>query len=535
MRGSYSVRVLVAGLSGVMVLAGAIADAGAQAPKAAAKAAARKDAAAGYDPRGSLKIAWAVGPLGYDPHLTRAQIVAPPIMNPVYDRLVFLDSKLELKPMLATSWSFAKDGQSLEFKLRKGVKFSDGVPFNAGAVKANIDRARTHEKSSLKAQLSAITSVDVVDDGTVRFNLAPGKGMTLVSEMAYVAGMMASPAALDKPDLNSNPVGTGPYVLQPGSFKPAESATYVRSPNPYWGGQEAQKLASFQLIGINREQTAVNALRAGQIDVAVISTQSLPEVKEMSAGGKFKYAAYRQPRVYVAYLNQGKNPALKLQRVRQAISTAIDRDAIGEAIFNGACRPHYQPLVEGTRGFDRQLQGTYKYDKEKARRLLKEAGVQNLTFEAINVAGGQAEALNKAIQAQLADIGVTMRLVNTTSSEAIAAFAQGKAEMYIQIGQPYWDPERVLNTYVEDAIYLPGGTTGIVRKAAAGLVDPGKSALEHERILKATNRAVVEEAMAAFICQATNVVAARADVVGLDNIPYAAINVYDVRFLGVRR
>src|SRR5690348_8703140 len=72
-----------------------------------------------YDPQASLKIAWSVGPLGYDPHLTRAQIVAPPIMNPIYDRLIFLDSKLELKPMLATSWAFSKDGRMLEFKLRK--------------------------------------------------------------------------------------------------------------------------------------------------------------------------------------------------------------------------------------------------------------------------------------------------------------------------------------------------------------------------------------------------------------------------------
>jgi ABC-type transport system substrate-binding protein len=136
----------------------------------------------------------------------------------VHNYLVRFDARVQLHPDLAVSWTQSRDGLTWTFKLRKGVKFHDGTPFNAEAVKYNFDRFLGPEKP-LKSGLHdpIIKSVDVVDDFTVRFNLKVPFAFFL-NNLAHSASGIVSPAAHKKwgKDLTLHPTGTGPFKFGSG-------------------------------------------------------------------------------------------------------------------------------------------------------------------------------------------------------------------------------------------------------------------------------------------------------------------------------
>src|SRR5690606_7901451 len=129
---------------------------------------------------------------------------------PVYDRLVYSAPDGSLEPMLATDWAIAEDGSAIDMTLREGVTFHDGTPFNAEAVKANLDRAKTAEFSVLKPDLESLREIQVIGPNEVTL-VIDGGAAPLLASLADRAGMMISPAAFDAPDLGQNPVGAGAY------------------------------------------------------------------------------------------------------------------------------------------------------------------------------------------------------------------------------------------------------------------------------------------------------------------------------------
>ena len=133
--------------------------------------------AAEIDPEGSVTMAWAGPMASLDPH------VVPGLADQIYtflmyDRLLNLDPSVTLQPMLAKSWAFVDDGRALVLQLRDDVVFQDGTPFNAEAVKINLERGKNLETSTVKTALQSIRSIDVVSDHEVRLNLVPGQGAT---------------------------------------------------------------------------------------------------------------------------------------------------------------------------------------------------------------------------------------------------------------------------------------------------------------------------------------------------------------------
>src|SRR5690606_12811646 len=127
-------------------------------------------------------------------------------LYPAYDRLTELTPDGEVIPMLAESWEFTDDDTVLRLDLRQDVVFHDGEPFNAEAVKANIERGQTLETSAVKPDLASIEEVVVVDDYTVELHLS-SPGSSLPALLSDRAGMMISPGAFDNPDIDLMPVG----------------------------------------------------------------------------------------------------------------------------------------------------------------------------------------------------------------------------------------------------------------------------------------------------------------------------------------
>ena len=164
---------------------------------------------------------------GYPPRIVgAARDYAPPF----FDRLLSIGDDGKYKPGLALSWDTSKDGKTITFKLRQGVTFHDGTPFNAQAVKSNLDNL-IPPKATI---LSGITSVDVVDDYTVKLNLPAYNNLILYHFAANPATYMYSPEALKKNGADwatTHPVGTGPFMLK--DYQPNISLTLVKNPN-YW-------------------------------------------------------------------------------------------------------------------------------------------------------------------------------------------------------------------------------------------------------------------------------------------------------------
>ena len=181
-------------------------------------------------------------------------------LAPVYDRLIWQTPEVELEPGLATEWGFTDD-LHFEMTLRDGVTFSDGTPFDAAAVAANIDRAKNVEGSGLAAYLASVDTVEVVDPTHVRFVLNRPDA-TLPMQLATRPGMMISPAAFENPDLDSNPVGSGPYELV--EYREGDMAAYERR-DDYWNPDYAG-VKRIELYYIPDSTTRLNGLRTGALD-----------------------------------------------------------------------------------------------------------------------------------------------------------------------------------------------------------------------------------------------------------------------------
>ena len=157
----------------------------------------------------TLRIGLNEDPDVLDPHRART-FVGRIVFTSLCNKLVDITPDLKFTPELATEWQWGDDGKSLTFKLRPGVKFHDGEPLNAAAVKANIDRARTLPDSLRKSELTSVDNVEAVDDLTVKVNLSRADA-TLLSQLSDRAGMIMSPKALSSADFGQKPICSGPY------------------------------------------------------------------------------------------------------------------------------------------------------------------------------------------------------------------------------------------------------------------------------------------------------------------------------------
>src|SRR3954454_992562 len=154
--------------------------------------------------------------------------------QPVYDSLLRLDAKGDPTPNLATAWKYDKTQTELTLTLRPGVKFTDGAPFDAAAVKTNFLHNQTGANEAA-GQLKGVASVKVVNPTTAVVKLA-APDPSFVANLGNVAGMMASPKAIASGALKQGPVGTGPYTLDKSATTNGSVYTYVRNPS-YWNAQ----------------------------------------------------------------------------------------------------------------------------------------------------------------------------------------------------------------------------------------------------------------------------------------------------------
>ena len=401
-------------------------------------------------------LTWALGSNGanfFDPHVTTNPF-GRSWMYPFYDRLTRIDDNGEVQPMLATAWEFSDDGSSLTFTLRDGVVFHDGTALDAEAVKANLDRARDPDVAAgTFVDLLAVASVEVVDPMTVQLNLsAPGGALPAI--LSDQAGMMISPAAMTNEDLGTMPVGAGPFVAT--EFR-VDEVMFGEAFADYWD-PEFPKVDNLELRFVLDPTTRLNATASGEVDGGTLDivtfTRSDAEDQGLELTERFSTALYQ------LFLNTERVPELANPEVRRAMAMAIDQEAFGAALFNGECRPTDQVFGEGWYPRSPDIGSDFHpFDPDGARAILEAEGVTDLEFTAITANIPSFVAMAEAIQAFLADVGITMEVAPTPIPELIAGFVVNKtADAYWSLNPGAADPAKFVATiWLPQSPFNPGG------------------------------------------------------------------------------
>ena len=291
------------------------------------------------------------------------------IMFQIFDALVTQDEKGDFAPALATEWS-NPDPLTWRFKLRQGVKFHNGEAFDAKSVKFTFDRALNPAfKAPYLSRISAIKSVEIVDDYTVDFKTAvPFPTMLFSLYEASFAAMIVPPGYLAEkgPDiLSTAPVGTGPYKF----VEWLKDDRVVLEANPdYWGGAPAIKKVIFRPI--KEVRTRIAELTSDGVDIAA---DIPPEDVRALETGSTKIASIPSEFVYFYAFDTLKQGPLQNKLVRQAINYAVDVDAIQQALLGGMGTRIALTLPTSAFGYNSSW-SPYPYDPEKAKALLAQAG-----------------------------------------------------------------------------------------------------------------------------------------------------------------
>lgn len=367
---------------------------------------------------GVLKFATFNTPQTFDPAKYTGGKGGLLYLYPVYDSLLRTDPKGEIVPGLATSWTSRTDGVLL--KLRRGVRFTDGAPFNADAVKQNVMRCK-QIGGSCGTTMGPVKSAVVIDPYTVLLRTV-GPRPALVWGLTAAAGMMVSPRAFDSPDLGRRPVGVGGYVLDPSATVEGSKYVYAKAKTPYWDSK-TQTLNGIEIHVIRAAQQRVNALRTGQINASMIGdAQELASYK--AAGIKTSISPTGDP--FAMLVLDPTGPFADV-RVRQALGYAINREALTQGPFRkGLATVSNQLFPKGHRGYVPKPSFSYAYDPDKAKSLLQQAGATNLSFTIPAQPGPQNLIETQAVAGMLNAVGFNAKVVQPPPQGILNEIYSGK-------------------------------------------------------------------------------------------------------------
>lgn len=427
------------------------------------------DGPAAEDPNGSLTFGYFEPTTSMDPHIgTSSQDI--PWLLPVYASLLSYAADGSVEEGLAESFQISAESMTLH--LRDGLTFHDGETLDAAAVVANLERALTHESSAVASELSAIESVDATDPLTVVLTLSEPDA-ALPAKLADRSGMMISPAAFDDgTNLAIDAVGAGPWQLV--EYSPGNRLVAERF-DGYWN-PDAVKLAQIEIRLIDDDDSRLNALRAGEVDIAQIRESQVALAESVA-----NLTVRTDPALAIDHigLNIAHEP-FDDPRVREAISLAIDREALIEGLYRGVGTPASQPFPPGYWANEPSLEGALEYDPERARQLLADAGYPDgFSFEFKSNNQPFRVQATEAIAGMLAEVGIQTTIIPLEGPTILDEFYYQKTvSAYFTPWGGRADPSQTL-----DNLFGPEGLNNpakITSPELTALLDRAREATEVE-------------------------------------------------------
>ncbi len=430
----------------------------------------------------------------------------------------------KIVPGLAQSWDISKDGLTYTFHLRPSVKFHDGTPLTAEAVKFCFDRQlndqgpfyATGTYPYVKGFLGNVAGVEVVNPTTVQIRLKSPL-TPFLQYLAHHSLYVYSPEALKKwgKDMVKHPVGTGPFKLE--TWEPGVRVVLARN-DQYWGG--APKIRQAIYVPIIEAQARLSAIKTGEIDLTMdVPPDSLADLRK---DPDVVVAETNSSAVWYIALNT-RHPALKDKRVRQALNYAIHKDAIIRDILKGTAIVATTPLspVYGAYHEDKTLR--YPFDPEKAKALLKEAGYASgfdVTFFVPESGSGMQSPVEMAtvIQANLAAVGVRAKIQTMEWGAYLKKYLDGPDMAEMSWNPSIGDPDHMMYMLLSSDRFPPAFNAGFYQNPRVDeLLRKGRTTIdEKERIplYREAQRLVVEDAPWIFVDHGKQVIVHRKRVQG---------------------
>ena len=368
----------------------------------AAVALASPFAALAQNRKDAIVLGMTLEPTGLDPTTSAAVSISEVTLYNIYETLTKINENGSVTPLLAESWDVSPDLKTYTFRLRKGVKFQNGEPFNAQTVKFSFERAGSDKSTNKDKRTFASIGVQVIDDYTVVL-LTKEIDPDFPFALGQATAIIVEPKSADTNA--AKPIGTGPYKLD--AYNKGASLVLGKWPEYRNPGQAKIAKVTFRFISDAAAQAA--SLMAGDVDVfpragtrIVAQFKNNPQFQVILAGSRAKT---------ILAINNAKKP-LDDVRVRRAILAAIDRKAIIEGAADGFGTPIGSHYVPGAAGFV-DTTAVNPFDIEKAKKLLADAGVKlPLELTLTLPPPPYARQGGEMIVAQLSKIGIAVKVQN---------------------------------------------------------------------------------------------------------------------------
>jgi peptide/nickel transport system substrate-binding protein len=443
----------------------------------------------------------------------------------IFDTLAYLDDKGEAQPKLAQSWTHSDDYRIWTFRLRPGVKFHDGTPFNAEAVKANFDRQKDPaNKCRCAFYIAFIHDVQAPDDLTVVYNLNdPAVNLPALLANPSSNNVMQSPIAWKTKgdDYNRNPVGTGPYIVK--SWSAGDRMVLEKNPD-YWNKGHPY-LDRIVLKPLPDAQSRFASLQSGEATLIWDDEADADNIQKAQKDSKLAVHSYVGSGATVYAFNT-KTPPFDDVRVRQALVMAIDRKKMSQALTNGLARPASNPYGEGS-WVKCKDDGALPNDIEKAKALLKEYG-KPVEFKMLVTATPRGRTVGQILQQFWKQVGANMEIEQVDQATIVPRAFMRQFQLtpwrIIDLADP--DPQMYANFHTGSPVALANYSDPEIDRLlehARVTADPAKRSEDY----CALSRLINKEALWFWTFQNTYYAVSSAKLKGLPKMYSGVIDVSD--------
>jgi len=389
-----------------------------------------------------------------DPQVTNFDSTIRVTLN-ICEPLVWEPEPGKFVPGLAESWDISPDAKTYTFKLKQGVKFHDGTPFNAEAVKFTFDRVMDPATKAGQShdQLGPYDHTEIVDDHTVKVIMKDGYAPLLTNLNGYLGIVSPTAVKKDPAAFARAPIGTGPFMFK--EWVPKDHITLVKNPDYNWGssffkhtGPAYLDQVIFKIIP--EGSVRVGTLKSGEIQYADdIDPLAYDELKK---DPNFVVIEKGQPGSgYTLLLNTSSKGPISDPQVRLAMEYAIDREGLNKSVFQGLDKVASSPLMKVTLGYDASTEQIYPFDPDKAKQILDAAGWkegsdgirekdgQKLAIDFPIISRPNDTAMATSIQASLRDVGIDLKVNPLERAAARDMVKQNKYDagfMWFSYGDP---------------------------------------------------------------------------------------------------
>jgi peptide/nickel transport system substrate-binding protein len=466
-----------------------------------------------------LRIGLADDPDMLDPTLARTY-TGRIVFASLCDKLVDISPELDIVPMLATSWQWVDDNKGLVFKLRPGVKFHDGEPMDAAAVKFSIERHLNMPGSNRKAEISAVNAVEIIDDHTVKLVLktpfAP-----LLAALSDRAGMIVSPKAAQSGDAFANrPVCAGPYKF---AERVAQDRIVLERFNEYWN-KDAVRFDRIEFRPIPDSTVRLANLQSGGLDmIERLAATDLDTARKDPRLKVFTTTSlgYQSLATNLNNAVRPKNPLGQDPRVREALELSLDRAAINEVVFNGVFTPGNQ-WVEPKNPFYVKSHPLPARDVAKAKQLLAAVGLPRPSLTLLSNNSPETMRAAQVIQTMAGEAGFDIKLQVAESVAAIQASVDGQFDLYLQYWSGRTDPDGNLYNFVSckapPALNVAHYCNAEVDAELDAARSAGSTAARLEHYAKVADRLMADRPLL-YLWHPTSLFATNTKVTGFETYP----------------